>query len=166
MNHDCHPISTNYDLFAVVCLFFVFLGPHLWSMEVPRLATAISGLSHVCNLHHSSQQDWVLNPLSKAKDQTCVLMDTSQVCFRWATMGTPDVLFLLSYFVLYEGQQAEERDGEQEFRKLYGLDMSPQIHILKSLFKKLFLLLLSFCYFFGPLPRHMEVPTLGVESEL
>jgi len=25
---------------------------------------------------------------------------------------------------------------------------------------------LSFCYFFGPLLRHMEVPRLGVESEL
>ena len=25
---------------------------------------------------------------------------------------------------------------------------------------------LSFCYFFGPLPQHMEVPRLGVESEL
>src|SRR5512135_581454 len=27
-------------------------------------------------------------------------------------------------------------------------------------------LFLSFFYFFGPLPRHMEVPRLGVESEL
>ena len=25
---------------------------------------------------------------------------------------------------------------------------------------------LSFCYFFGPLPWHMEVPRLGVKSEL
>ena len=25
---------------------------------------------------------------------------------------------------------------------------------------------LSFCHFFGLLPRHMEVPRLGVESEL
>ena len=24
----------------------------------------------------------------------------------------------------------------------------------------------SFCYFFGPLPQHMEVLRLGVESEL
>ena len=27
-------------------------------------------------------------------------------------------------------------------------------------------LFLSFCYFFGPLLRHMEVPRLGVESKL
>ena len=29
-----------------------------------------------------------------------------------------------------------------------------------------FFFFLSFCYFFGPLPRHMEAPRLGVESEL
>ena len=50
-------------------------------MEVPKLgveskvspayATAILtlDLSHVCNLHHSSQQRWIINPLSKVKDQ-------------------------------------------------------------------------------------------------
>ena len=45
----------------------VFLGPHLWHMEVPRLgvkselqlltyitATAMPDPSHVCDLHHSS----------------------------------------------------------------------------------------------------------------
>ena len=29
-----------------------------------------------------------------------------------------------------------------------------------------FFFFLSFCYFVGLLPRHMEVPRLGVESEL
>ena len=57
-------------------------------MEVPRLgvelelyttATATQYLSHVCDQHHSSQQCWVLNPLSEARDQTCILMDTSWV---------------------------------------------------------------------------------------
>ena len=28
---------------------------------------------------HSSQQRWILNPLGKARDQTCALLDTSQV---------------------------------------------------------------------------------------
>ena len=36
----------------------------------------------VCNLHHSSRKCWILNPLSEARDQTCVLMDTSQACYR------------------------------------------------------------------------------------
>ena len=61
-------------------------------MEVPRLgteselqllayttATATWGLSLICDLHHSSQQCQTLNPLSKARDGTHVLMDSSQV---------------------------------------------------------------------------------------
>ena len=55
-------------------------------------------LSLFCDLHHSSRQFQVLNPPSEAKDQTCVLMDTSQICFCWATMGTPFLWFLtMSY---------------------------------------------------------------------
>ena len=46
-------------------------------------------LSRVYNLHHSSQQCWMLNPLSEARDRTCVLMGASQIHFHWATMGTP-----------------------------------------------------------------------------
>ena len=59
-------------------------------MEVPRLevqsgATAAGlyaatwDLSRICNLHYSSEQRWILNSLSKTRDQTHVLMDTSQV---------------------------------------------------------------------------------------
>ena len=39
-------------------------------------------LIHICDLHHSSQQSQIFNPLSKARDQTCILLDTSQVHFR------------------------------------------------------------------------------------
>ena len=62
-------------------------------MEVPRLgvgselqlptytratvtATAMPDLIHICDLHRSLQQCQLLNPLSKAKDQTHILMDT------------------------------------------------------------------------------------------
>ena len=71
-------------------------------MEVPRLgvklelqllacttATATRDPSRVCDLHHSSQQRQILNALSKARDQTRILTDTHQVCFRQATVGTP-----------------------------------------------------------------------------
>ena len=64
-------------------------------MEVPRLgvqlelqlpvyatATATPDLSHVCNLHYSSQQCWIPNPLSRARDQTHVLIDTSWVHYH------------------------------------------------------------------------------------
>ena len=52
--------------------------------------TATWDTSCICDLHHSSQQRQILKALSKARDQTCVLMDTSQVHYHWATMGTPD----------------------------------------------------------------------------
>ena len=75
---------------GLVWFGFIFLGPHLQHMEVARLgvelelqlpttATATQDPSHVCDLHHSSQQGRILNPLSEAGDQTQVLMDTSQV---------------------------------------------------------------------------------------
>ena len=37
--------------------------------------------SRVCDLRHSSGQYWILNSLGKARDWTCVLMDTSQIHF-------------------------------------------------------------------------------------
>ena len=54
-------------------------------------------LSHICDLHHSSWQCQILNPLSKARDQTCILMNLSQVPYCWAAMGTPRSLFFFSF---------------------------------------------------------------------
>ena len=45
-------------------------------------ATATPDLSHVCDLHHSSWQCRILNPLSEARDRTQVLMDPSPVNYR------------------------------------------------------------------------------------
>ena len=80
-------------------------------MEVPRLgvqlelqllayttATATPGLSRVCDLHHSSQEPQILNPLSKARDQTCNLIVPSQIRFHYAMMGTP--IFFKSTIVI------------------------------------------------------------------
>ena len=36
-------------------------------------------LSHICDLHHSSQQRRILNPLSEARDRTRNLMVPSQI---------------------------------------------------------------------------------------
>ena len=44
--------------------------------------TVIPDLSRVCDLHCGSQQRWILNPLSGARDQTGSLMDTSWVRFH------------------------------------------------------------------------------------
>ena len=42
-------------------------------------ATATPDLSCIFDLHRSLWQHWILNPLIKARDQTHILMDTSQV---------------------------------------------------------------------------------------
>ena len=46
-------------------------------MQLPTYTTgtATPDLNFVCDLHHSSWQHWILNRLSKARDQTCILMD-------------------------------------------------------------------------------------------
>ena len=44
---------------------------------------------HQIPARSTSGQHRILNPLSKARDQNCVLMDTSQISFCWAAMGTP-----------------------------------------------------------------------------
>ena len=81
--------------------FFVFLGLHSRRMEVSRLwvkwewyTTATPDLSHSCYLHCSSRQCWILNPLSGARNWTCILMDTSGLHYYWATMGTPQMFLV------------------------------------------------------------------------
>ena len=67
-------------------------GPHLPHMEVPRLGveserqlpayttvTAMQDLRHIGDLHCSLRQCWILNPLSKTRDQTHIIMDASRV---------------------------------------------------------------------------------------
>ena len=84
--------------FSLLFFFFGFLGPHLWHMDVPRLgvkselllpayatAAVMQDLSHIFDLYHSSWQLQILDSLSEARDRTCVLLDTSQVCYLWAT---------------------------------------------------------------------------------
>ena len=56
-------------------------------------ATATQDPSPFCDLHHSSQQRWILNPLSEAKDQTRNLMVLSWIPFHCATTGTPRTHF-------------------------------------------------------------------------
>ena len=71
-------------------------------MEVPRLgvqselqllayttAIATPDPSRLFDLHHSSGQRRILNPLSEARDGTCILMDASQIHFCCAMTGTP-----------------------------------------------------------------------------
>ena len=60
----------------------------LWLLT-SATAKATRDPSHICNLYHSSWQRQILNPLSEARDRTCILIGASWIHFLWATMGTP-----------------------------------------------------------------------------
>ena len=93
-------------LFFFFFLSFVLTGLHLRHMEVPRLGVSMELLAYstaittrnpscVSDLHHSSQQCWIHNPLSEARDRTRNLMAPSRIRFRCATTGTPKRLLLI-----------------------------------------------------------------------
>ena len=81
----------------------LYLGRHLQHMEVLRLRVKLG--TTAASLHHSpsnARSELCLWPTlqlratldtspieHKAKDWTHILMDPSQVHYRWATMGTP-----------------------------------------------------------------------------
>ena len=83
-------------------------------MEVPRLgikaellllayttASATPDPSHICNLHRSLWQHWILNPLSEARDQTCILLDTSRILNPLSHNGNSAYFFFLSFFLFF-----------------------------------------------------------------
>ena len=101
-------------LFVFMCQFKYFFGLFFFFRATPmayggsRLgveselqlpayttATAMGDPSHVFDLYHSLWQCQILNPLSEARNQTCILLDTSQICFHWAMMGTPCLSLIL-----------------------------------------------------------------------
>ena len=74
----------------VFVLFFVFVGMHLWHMEVPRLgvklelqlpayttATQIQATSVTYTTAH--RNGGYCNPLIEVRDQTHILVDTSHI---------------------------------------------------------------------------------------
>ena len=96
-----HTHTHTYMFFFSYYLFF-FQGLHLQHMDTPRLGvkselqllactttTAMTDLSHICDLHLKSWQCRILNPLSKARDLARILMDITQIHYCWAVTGTP-----------------------------------------------------------------------------
>ena len=55
------------------------LSPLLFNIVLEDLATATRDPSRVCNLHHSSRQRRIVNPLSKGRDRTRNLMVPSRI---------------------------------------------------------------------------------------
>ena len=115
----------SYFVFILLLFYFIcFLGLHPWYMEVPRLGVKselqLPSLHHShshmgFDLHHSSWQCRIPHPLSKARDWTHIVMDTTQFHFHCAMMRTPLIssltmhwpigflvtLFILCMFVLF-----------------------------------------------------------------
>ena len=94
--------------------FFFFLGPHGQHMEVPKLAgkpelqlpayitaTATPGPSCVCDLHHSSRQHQILNPQSKARDQTHVLMGPHGFVTTEPQQALPYTFFFFFFYTIF-----------------------------------------------------------------
>ena len=84
------------------CFFFLLFRAspvaHGNSQARGRIRATVPSLNHSHNnagseLHLQPTQQFMAmpdpNPLSKAKDRNCVLTDTSQIRFSWATTGTP-----------------------------------------------------------------------------
>ena len=79
-------------------------------MDVPRLGvklelqllasptcTATRDPSGIFDLHHSSQELQIPDPLSEARDQTGILMDTSRIHFYCAATGTPSFVLFFNF---------------------------------------------------------------------
>ena len=76
--------------FVAVCVLFFRAAPEAHeSSQARELSCGVAA-----GLYHSSPQHWILDPLSEARDRTCILMDTSQIGFCRATTGTPVAMVL------------------------------------------------------------------------
>ena len=106
--HFAHPITV-----LLLLLLFFFLGLHLWHTEVPRLGVEpelqrqpmphprqhqIQTLSATFAIPSSNARP-LLNPLSEARDQICILMDTSPVLNSPSHNGN-SVFFFLNQLVV------------------------------------------------------------------
>ena len=134
--------SLFYSFFLIFNFNFnFFLGLHQQHIEIPRLgaeselqllayttAIAIQNPSRICDLHHSSQQHQNLNPLSKARDRTHVLMVTSWVHYHWATMGTPCKHFL-SHIISHHLAKAWEGNSDSS---LFKFSFSPTFSLMRD----------------------------------
>ena len=157
----------------ILLIYFCFLGPHLRHMEVPRLgvaselqlpahttATATPDPSCVSDLRYSSRQEWILNPLSKARDGTCVLTEdkktfkqesslptwaSSLICISSSLRRPPGCLTLSGFLpALYTQTQIAQLSCH--------LIYNPLSRKLSEL-----------CFFLQPRPQQAEAPRPGSE---
>ena len=106
-----HSLDFLYFYYLFVCLFVAFFraAPAAYggSKAKGQIRATAADLHHshsnirsepLCDLHHSSWQCRILNPLSEAGDRTCMVMDPGQIGFCRATVGTPLFIYFNSPF--------------------------------------------------------------------
>ena len=97
---------------SVVFLLFRAASEEYGSSQVRGQigATATATRDPTCDLHHSSRQCWIPEPLSETRDQTYIFKDTSCIHFHSATTETPTCvdfkeIGLISQAEMYFGNQ-------------------------------------------------------------
>ena len=100
------------NLPTIFFFFVVLLGLNPLHMEVPKRGVKLRlwllayttattpDPNCILDLHHSSQQSWILSPLSKAGDRTHIFMDTSQVLKPLSPSGNSSTFFLILLWTL------------------------------------------------------------------
>ena len=145
----------------------------MWHMEVPRLgveselqlpaytrAMAMPDLSHVCNLHHSSWQRWILNPLREARDGTHNLMVPSRIHFHCATMRTPQY-FLAMRFTCQFVQNV--RNLQKNFSNLF---IEGNLHVSECMHFKAVLLKGQSCFSNNELETYSKIYLLSMFTSI
>ena len=92
-----------------IYIYILFLGLHPWHMGVPRLGSELelqlpaytyrhSNVGSKPNLRPTPQLTAMMDPqpLSEARDRTCILKDASQICFHCTTTGTQNIYIFYS----------------------------------------------------------------------
>ena len=102
----CASLWYNKDflVWEFFCLFRAAPAAYRSSQARGRIRATAAGLHHstatrdlscIWDLHHSSEHRRILNPWSKAREQTCVLMDTSWVHYWWTTTELQQGLYVV-----------------------------------------------------------------------
>ena len=146
------PSSLSFFLLLLLFFFFPLLGPNQQHMEVPRRSRIGAAAARLRQSHSNARFNpcllstpqftatRILNPLSKARDHTRVFMDTSQVCYYWATMGTP-VLFRMNriwwkYWCVFWGPRRKKQCDILVFLCPSYITCSEECHANGSLVEK------------------------------
>ena len=96
------------------------------SQDRGQIGAVSAGLCHshsnidlncTCHLQHRSQQCWILNPLSEARDQTCILMDISWFVSAEPRWELPRYDLKIIHIAIFLGEFLEHAVGSA--KKIY-----------------------------------------------